>query len=103
MTYDLVRQDFIDAYAQKWGCTPEYAEGMLRHVELTAIEKAQEWQEGDWEFRLSPDGRDFAFFDQGNGPWFIPRPAMTGRFVSSVQMDAMGWTRFVKAQDADTE
>jgi hypothetical protein len=35
---DFIRQDFIVAYAQKWNCGEEYAESLLRHVEITAIE-----------------------------------------------------------------
>jgi hypothetical protein len=100
---DIVRRDFIDAYRKAWGCTPERAAEMLRHVELAAIEEAQQRSEDGWEFRLSPDGLDFAFNEPGNGPWFIPRPAMAGRFASGEQMDAMGWTRYVRAQNADAE
>lgn len=47
-----------------------------------------------WEFRLSPDRRHFAFYDPGNGPWFVPNPAMQGRFVDSDKMDSLGWQRF---------
>jgi len=50
-----------------------------------------------WEFRLSPDRSLFAFYDPGNGPWFVPEPAMRGRFVDSADMDALGWHRFVPA------
>ena len=35
---DIVRRDFIDAYAQKWGCDKKYAESLLRHVEIAAVE-----------------------------------------------------------------
>lgn len=42
-----------------------------------------------WEFRLSPDRRLFAFYDPGNGPWFVPEPAMRGRFVESPDMNAL--------------
>ena len=35
---DPIRQEFIDAYTQYWACTVEYAEKLLRHVEITAIE-----------------------------------------------------------------
>ena len=34
--HDSVRRDFIAAYIEKWNCTQEYAEGMLRHVEIGA-------------------------------------------------------------------
>lgn len=47
-----------------------------------------------WEFRLSPDQRHFAFYDPGNGPWFVPDPAMQGRFVESGEMDGLGWQRY---------
>ena len=35
-----VGQDMIEAYAEKWGTTPDYAEGMMQHVELSAITDA---------------------------------------------------------------
>ncbi|MFF7949122.1 hypothetical protein [Streptomyces griseorubiginosus] len=47
-----------------------------------------------WEFRLSPDCRQFAFYDPGNGPWFVPEANMRGRFVDSPDMDRMEWDRF---------
>lgn len=53
----------------------------------------------DWEFRLSPDRRLFAFYDPGNGPWFVPEPAMRGRFVESPDMDALNWYRYVPAEE----
>lgn len=37
---DLVRQDMIDAYAEKWGTTPDYAAGMMEHVEQCAYPNA---------------------------------------------------------------
>ncbi|MFH8805265.1 hypothetical protein ACH4F6_37945 [Streptomyces sp. NPDC017936] len=52
-----------------------------------------------WEFRLSHDRRLFAFYDPGNGPWFVPEPAMRGRFVDSADMDALGWYRYVPEPD----
>lgn len=52
-----------------------------------------------WEFRLSPDRRLFAFYDPGNGPWFVPEPAMRGRFVDSPDMDALNWYRYVPEPD----
>jgi hypothetical protein len=54
-----------------------------------------------WEFRLSHDRRLFAFYDPGNGPWFVPEPAMRGRFVDSADMDRLNWDRYVPVPDAD--
>jgi hypothetical protein len=56
-----------------------------------------------WEFRLSPDRRLFAFYDPGNGPWFVPEPAMRGRFVDSADMDRLGWYRYVPAPEDDAD
>ena len=56
-----------------------------------------------WEFRLSPDRRLFAFYDPGNGPWFVPEPAMRGRFVDSPDMDLLGWYRYVPAPEETGE
>lgn len=39
---DTVRRDFVNAYARYWGCPPEYAEGMMQHVESTAVEEEVE-------------------------------------------------------------
>ena len=56
-----------------------------------------------WEFRLSHDRRDFAFYDPGNGPWFVPSPAMQGRFVDSSDMNARDWYRYLPAEVAAAE
>lgn len=77
-----------------------------------------------WEFRLSTDGTLFAFYDPGNGPWFvpkgpleewkpdsrlegwsIPKPWMEGRFVDSSNIDGFGfeWIRFLPAPVAARE
>ena len=56
-----------------------------------------------WEFRLSHDRRDFAFYDPGNGPWFVPVPAMQGRFVDSSDMNARDWYRYLPAELAAAE
>lgn len=29
-----IRQDFIDAYMQRWGCSNEYAENLMAHLEI---------------------------------------------------------------------
>lgn len=50
-----------------------------------------------FEFRLSPDRREFAIWEPGNEPWFIPASGMQGRFVGSAEMDGMGWTRYLPA------
>jgi hypothetical protein len=52
-----------------------------------------------WEFRLSHDRRLFAFYDPGNGPWFVPEPSMRGRFVDSADMNRLDWYRYVPAPD----
>lgn len=39
-TPDLVREDFLTAYVEKWNVTREYAEGLLEHVETGAQEDA---------------------------------------------------------------
>ena len=56
-----------------------------------------------WEFRLSHDRRLFAFYDPGNGPWFVPEPAMQGRFVDSADMDRLDWYRYVPAPEETGE
>lgn len=55
----------------------------------------------DWEFRLSPDRRQFAVWEPGNEPWFVPVSAMQGRFVNTSEMDALGWTRFTPMADGN--
>lgn len=52
-----------------------------------------------WEFRLSHDRRLFAFYDPGNGPWFVPESSMRGRFVDSSEMNRLDWYRYVPAPD----
>lgn len=56
-----------------------------------------------WEFRLSHDRRDFAFYDPGNGPWFVPEPSMRGRFVDSTEMNSRQWYRYLPASVAAAE
>lgn len=56
-----------------------------------------------WEFRLSHDRRLFAFYDPGNGPWFVPEANMRGRFVDSSDMNALDWYRYVPAEAAAAE
>jgi hypothetical protein len=34
-----VRQDFINAYTAMWSCSAEYADGLLRHIELEFAEE----------------------------------------------------------------
>jgi hypothetical protein len=53
-----------------------------------------------FEFRLSPDQRQFAAWEPGNQPWFIPVAGMQGRFVDSGEMDALGWTRYLPLPEA---
>lgn len=50
-----------------------------------------------WEFRLSPDRRQFAIWEPGNEPWFAPEGNMPGRWISSADMDRLGWTRYTLA------
>ena len=66
----------------------------------------------DWEFRLSDDRRSFAFYDPGNGPWFIPEANMRGRFVETADMDrvpdvrwggTVKWMRFLTQEQAAAE
>lgn len=45
-------------------------------------------------FAVSPDGRQFAIWEPGNEPWFTPEPAMNGRWITSADMDRLGWTRY---------
>ncbi|GGV46090.1 hypothetical protein [Streptomyces spectabilis] len=52
-----------------------------------------------WEFRLSHDRRYFAFYDPGNGPWFVPEPSMRGRFVDSAEMNSLDWYRYIPEQE----
>jgi hypothetical protein len=76
------------------------------------------------EFRASTDGTLFAFYDPGNGPWFIPidpmekwtpepdaegwgipEPWMRGRFVGFDKIDGFGfeWIRFLPSSEAAGE
>ncbi len=65
----------------------------------------------NWEFRLSDDGRMMAFYDPGNGPWFVPVANMQGRFYDTVSLDFMkdsdgqkvDWVRFLPSQKAALE
>lgn len=54
-----------------------------------------------WEFRLSPDRKQFAIWEPGNEPWFVPVPSMQGRFIGSGEMDRLGWTRFTPMADGN--
>ncbi len=49
-----VRQDLIDAYVEKWSCTPEYAEGMVRHVEVGYAEAERQAREQKMEELRQP-------------------------------------------------
>ena len=53
-----------------------------------------------YEFRLAPDRRQFAIWEPGNEPWFAPEPAMQGRWITSADMDRLGWIRYVPEQAA---
>lgn len=67
--------------------------------------------ETNWEFRLSDDGRTMAFYDPGNGPWFVPVANMQGRFYDQVSLEFLkdhngekiDWVRFLPAQRAALE
>ncbi|WP_432010153.1 hypothetical protein [Streptomyces cucumeris] len=65
----------------------------LRRAEAQQAEP--EFDPDRMEFRVSPDRRQIAIWEPGNEPWFIPEPAMRGRFVKTVDMDRMGWTRYL--------
>jgi hypothetical protein len=64
-----------------------------------------------WEFRLSDDGYTMAFYDPGNGPWFVPVANMQGRFYSPGDLDSMkdhngrkiDWVRFLPTDKAAAE
>lgn len=56
-----------------------------------------------YEFRLSPNHRDFAIWEPGNEPWFTPEPAMQGRWITPSDMDRLGWTRYLPADQAAAE
>lgn len=50
-----------------------------------------------WRFAVSPDGRRFASYDPGNGPWFIHQGG-PGEFVTDAELD--GWTVFTPGSTA---
>lgn len=52
-----------------------------------------------FEFRLSPDRRQFAIWQPGNEPWFVPEGNMPGRWLKPNDMDRLGWTRYVPVDD----
>jgi hypothetical protein len=54
----------------------------------------------NFEFRRSPDGRQFAIWEPGNEPWFVPEAHMPGRWFSSADMDRLGWTRYLPVGQA---
>lgn len=64
-----------------------------------------------WEFRLSDDRRTMAFYDPGNGPWFVPVPNMRGKFIETTDIDRVAdhngrrieWTRFLPKERAAAE
>jgi hypothetical protein len=64
-----------------------------------------------WEFRLSDDGRTMAFYDPGNGPWFVPVANMQGRFYDGVSLESLkdhngqkiDWVRFLPTDKAARE
>lgn len=39
-----VRQDFINAYVAQWGCSTEYAAGLMEHVEAEMTQELSEAQ-----------------------------------------------------------
>lgn len=45
-----------------------------------------------WRFALSPSRSQVAFYDPGNGPWFVPRLSGAGSFRGPSEM--VGWTIF---------
>ena len=53
-----------------------------------------------FEFAVSPDGRQFAIWEPGNEPWFAPEANMHGRWITSADMDRLGWVRYTP-QTAD--
>lgn len=65
----------------------------------------------NWEFRLSDDGRVIAFYDPGNGPWFVPVSNMQGKFYDTVSLEFLkdhngqkiDWVRFLPAPKAAKE
>lgn len=67
--------------------------------------------ETNWEFRLSEDGYRMAFYDPGNGPWFMPVANMQGRFYDAVSLEFLkdhngekiDWVRFLPAPKAARE
>ncbi|MGW2210143.1 hypothetical protein [Streptomyces sp. NPDC001781] len=48
----------------------------------------------DFEFRVSPDRRQIAVWEPGNEPWFAPESNMHGRWITSDDMDRLGWTAY---------
>ncbi|GGQ38379.1 hypothetical protein [Streptomyces mutabilis] len=54
-----------------------------------------------YEFRVSPDRRQFAIWEPGNEPWFAPEAAMQGRWITSADMERLGWTRYVPETSTD--
>ncbi|MBP2583006.1 hypothetical protein J3A78_003484 [Streptomyces sp. PvR006] len=57
-----------------------------------------------FEFRLSTDGyRRIAFYDPGNGPWFMPVANMQGQFVDHASPELDGWTRYLPQEQAAAE
>lgn len=59
----------------------------------------------NWEFRLAEGTGIFAFYDPGNGPWFLPESSMRGRFVESSNINSLGldWVRFLPVERAAAE
>lgn len=53
-----------------------------------------------YEFRLSPDRRQFAIWEPGNEPWFAPEANMHGRWITSGDMERLGWTRCLPIDQA---
>ncbi len=48
-----VRQDFVDAYAAKWNCSPDYADAILGHVEIMYADSSQAARVQEMEERIS--------------------------------------------------
>jgi hypothetical protein len=51
-----------------------------------------------WEFRLSDDGYTMAFYDPGNGPWFVPVVNMKDHNGRKID-----WVRFLPTDKAAAE
>lgn len=55
-----------------------------------------------WRFAVSPDGCQFAIWQPGNEPWFIPVANLPGHFVGSFDSEMEGWTHFAPTRSPET-